>query len=687
MTPETDRVLLLNPPYADYTYPYHSLSYVAAAAGEAGLDAEVHDINAIWFASVFTSERIAEWSGEIDAALASLCETDQLDIDRQHRIADLLRAKSICACLQPETARDILRSPAFHDEQSYAFARRTVRAFEALLSILYQPYNFLTAFSEPPHEANAAALAARAAQSERLRRDFLNILAACTRADDYLFVGVSMPFSANLVPGFCLLDALGEAFPGVPRVAGGTAVTDLVKYQRDHGALAPLREHCEALFAGEAETGLRGLVDWIRNGGPARGTTPAQAIVPGAPVEPAAKKPVYVALRPAEADRGRHRSFDWAAHPPRYDWIDWDLYLAPARGVNYAPVRGCFWNKCTFCDYGLNDDAPTAPSRMMNPDLAVDGVERLAKAGVEYFYLAADALPPSFLRKFATELIARGLDVSWSCQLYLTQTFNDDFIGLLARSGLCAASFGLESGSDAVLSAMGKGENRVEKVLRPALDAFRRSSVTLQPLFFFGFPGETDRDRQATVDLLLEYRDLFAPISKGGAFTLLAGSMIAKDPAAYGLSRLRPPAGDDFAGGLDYDDAGGEGARTCAAFSAFNDQLPHAPFFERPWAGGIDTLHSHLWLRRRGRRAFDALRDVFAEPDGFFPPLSVACRFDLDALMENVAIDRATRAMAALGALDDATRGMLKDVLAPLPVGRETRYRLALKPYSEHVAS
>jgi radical SAM superfamily enzyme YgiQ (UPF0313 family) len=42
---------------------------------------------------------------------------------------------------------------------------------------------------------------------------------------------------------------------------------------------------------------------------------------------------------------------------PIYDH-PWELYLSPASGINYAPTRGCYWNRCTFCDYGLNTDKP-----------------------------------------------------------------------------------------------------------------------------------------------------------------------------------------------------------------------------------------------------------------------------------------------------------------------------------------
>ena len=83
---------------------------------------------------------------------------------------------------------------------------------------------------------------------------------------------------------------------------------------------------------------------------------------------------------------------------------------------------------------------------------------------------------------------------------------------------------------------MGKGANRIESVLEPSFQAFRTANIGLQPLFFFGFPREDDSDRQATVDLLLRNSDVFSTITKGGIFELLPGSIIAKNPDAFGVA-------------------------------------------------------------------------------------------------------------------------------------------------------
>lgn len=684
------RILLLHPPYGDYTYPYHSLSYVAAAADAAGVQTDILDLNALWFRAVFESGALAALALEIDAELARLDRRPRLDLQAQGRIADLLRAKAIATHLRPEAALETLRGEAFYDPAVYAEARAQVRAFEALLGVVYGPYDFFNTFAAPAYEPSAERVMAQVRASSRWRRDFVELLRRHAPHRDYLFVGASIPFSTHLVPGFCVLEAAAEVFPGTIRIAGGTAVTDMVKYRASDDVLAPLRASCDGLFVGEAELSFAALIEWLAQRAettaePApdaatRIVPPAQLVVPGETVHVDPNAQRYVALRPEESRNGRYEAFDWARFPPRYDWIDWSLYLAPVRRVNYAPVRGCFWNQCTFCDYGLNSDRPTAPSRHMDAGTALDTVETLLAQGVSHFYLAADALPPNFLQRFAEGLLARDLKISWTCELYLTHGFDERFVALLERSGLRQASFGLESGSATVLEAMGKGVNRVERVLRPALAAFERSGITLQPLFFFGFPGETDADRQATVDLLLEHRALFAPISKGGTFALLAGSAIARDPAAFGLTALRRAEGDTLGGILDYDRIDGGGMPACSDFACFNRQLPHCDAFERPWAGGIDTLHTHLWVERHGRGGFEMLRPWLSEGGERRLPVSVTSRFDVEEVIENVLIDRTVRAHAGDALPADMT-ALLTEVGQPIEGGAPRRYELAVRPF------
>lgn len=688
MARSSRRVLLIHPPYGDFTYPYHSLAYVAAPLLAAGYDVDVVDLNAVWFRRLFTRQTVEAWKAGWQSELRGLENHRRLGIARQERLVELLQSIAIADRLDPEAAVEILRSEAFYDLPSYLEARDQVRAFELLLSRLYGPYDFFGSFIIPPYEPCARSLIGRALESRRLIEDLKEILGRRYGGRDYLFCGVSFPFSGQLLPGFAALAAVGELFPDAVRVAGGTAISDVYKYKLEPRSLSPFQAVCDYFYIGEAETAVVELAAFCAGESAA---PPGQLVDLADPGARPARAPVpYIAL--ATSEQKRFVPHSWEASPPHYGWIEWDLYLSPERRVNYSPSRGCFWNQCTFCDYGLNGDSPTAPSRTMEFETVVRHLRALGEQGVHHVYLAVDAIAPKFLAGFTEEILHSGLELHWSCQFFLSKSFNAELIGKLEAAGLRLASFGLESGSSRVLERMGKGRNRVEEVLDPVLAAFASSSIGLQPLFFFGFPGETDDDRQATVDLLLSHKQVFSTITKGGIFALLPGSIVARKPQEFGIGEIWRNEGDDIAGSLRYEMLDGEGAPVCDSFRFFNQQLPTWSLFERPWLGGIDTFHSQLYIERFGRDVFHRLRDRFHDWRPAWTEISVHSAFDLNAVLENVVIRNALTVPGAEESLRAALPGLpLDDLEARLgEVRRRPRrslYELRFRPYHEPAES
>jgi anaerobic magnesium-protoporphyrin IX monomethyl ester cyclase len=676
-------VLLIHPPYGDFTYPYHSLSYVATPLKAAGYNVDVIDLNALWFRSVFDKSRIKKWHEELRSEFLTLDEQNSLDIAQQKRVAEVLQCLAICNNLNPGRAVKVFRSEAFYDFDKYLWARSQVRAFEKLLNHLYPHYDFFSSFAVPPYVATAKEAVDRARSLASMSDDFTRILRERCKYSSYLFCGVSFPFSAHLIPGMAVFPALAKLFPGAPLVAGGTAISDIHKYKSENAALLPFAELCDFFYVGEAETAVVEFADWCRG---ETSAMPAQVLdLHNLESQPAVDFS-YVSLS-RKSNKSFYR-YSWAEQPPDYSWIDWGLYLAPENRVNYSPARGCFWNRCTFCDYGLNTDGPTAPSRVTEADIVVAHLKLLAAQNIKHVYLAVDAISPSFLNAFADCVLAEKLDIQWSTQFFITRQFTTDLIRKLEASGLRAASFGLESGSSRVLECMGKGANRVEDVLRPAFASFTATRVGLQPLFFFGFPGETDDDRQQTVDLLRENEEIFSTISKGGLFDLLPGSIIARSPEQFGVSQVCRRPGDDIAGALEYEVRSHEESPTCKAFRHFNDQLPHWSVYERPWAGGVDTFHTQLYVERFGRNIFRKLHATHEEQAEPWARVVIATRFNLEEIMENVVLHHGIQSLNQMKVDGQsarmATTAASANLFAPIPGERSRQdFELRLRQYRE----
>src|SRR6185295_6969573 len=103
--------------------------------------------------------------------------------------------------------------------------------------------------------------------------------------------------------------------------------------------------------------------------------------------------------------RGPRHTLDLAkdALPPDYSDLDLDRYLAPSRTLLYAPTRGCYWGKCSFCYYGLT---ATATYREVPPERAASELAQLSRRyGVKNFYLSCDVLSPAYAVKLAQALL------------------------------------------------------------------------------------------------------------------------------------------------------------------------------------------------------------------------------------------------------------------------------------------
>ncbi len=632
-------ILLFNTPYTDYTQPYHSLSYLSGTLKEAGFNVDVIDLNIEWFRWVFNSKNLNKWEAELTAELADLESRAPWTIEHQIKATKIVQCLAIVQSIDPVEAIDIFQSEKFYDYQQYLKAQHCVRKFERVLEHFYGFYPFYLAFRAPCGEPKMADLIEGIQSSQRFISDIEDLLRSQYSANDYLFCGASIPFYGNARLGFAALRAAANLFPESKLIAGGTAATDIFKNKKDDKTLIPLGEYCDYLLAGEADETIIQLARWLGDSQ----STPPNGLFDLKQGKLLTEKYI-IAPQPIQGQN----------IVPDYSWIKWDKYLSPEKQINYSPSRGCFWNRCTFCDYGLNDDLPTAPYRAESPQITADHFAHFSSLGINNIYLAVDAITPSFLKKLANQLVERKIKVNWSAEFFLTEHFDQDLIQLLEKSGLVTASFGFESGSSKVLQLMGKGADRVEKVYHPVFKAFANSKIGLQPKFFFGCPGENNDDRWKTVNLLNEYREIFPVLTRANTFDLTEGSIVAKNPEEYGITNVVRKENYDINSACDYQHLDDSPVTNIQDYDELNAALDYFEIFERPWCGGIDTFHSKLYIKKYGRNIFSRIqKQLHNRLDQVIPQLSISVKsqFNLSDVFDNVLIYSALQYTCSLDKL------------------------------------
>ncbi|MER6115337.1 radical SAM protein [Streptomyces sp. NPDC001743] len=587
--------LLVNPPVTDPTTAYHSIPYLVGAAREAG-----HTTYGCVDANLDAFEYLAD-PGRFGASLASARRT-RAEIEGRSgapRRHDEIRYRQALAAegLTDTSARDaigVFKDPElFYHPPTYAQAVAVMSRWWNLLALEMPPGSadgFSMRVKSTVNLCSTADLsdpAAVAAVARPFEGYFADEFVPRLRTRPWAMVGLSVNYTSQLPVALRMARLIRTVLPDTVIVFGGTEVGDVVKYATDPAAPWQVFQDADLIVPGEGESALVGILDAIGDG----------AVRGGAGFDGIGG--VMTRSRPAPDIAYGSVA---ALATPAYDVWDWERYWAPEPVILYSPTRGCYWNKCTFCDYGLNTDRPTSPSRERPVPAVLEDLREAGRFG-RTLYFAVDAMSPRYLRTLAAALAESSLDLRWSAELRLERTFPERAVGeLLAASGCVAVSFGYESGTQRVLDLIDKG---VKIDLVPdVLAELARNGIAAQMMGFTGFPTETREEALATYEFLQDHEKLWTT-SGIGVFSLTPGSIVAKDPGRFGVELMPPSASDDIRRYVPWRDVSSgevhwpvpEDPRIPREYIVSNRKVS----FDRPFVGGIDSAHSLLYFARFGR--------------------------------------------------------------------------------------
>lgn len=237
---------------------------------------------------------------------------------------------------------------------------------------------------------------------------------------------------------------------GVPVVMGGYHAT-LCQEE--------VRQHCESLVIGDAESVFPTLIDDYRHGRPLatyRGTGDITASV-----------------RP---DRSIYRGKNYL-----------DIHL-----IEFA--RGCKF-KCEFCAVQSFHDATHQPRDL---DLVLSEVDEVRRSGKMIFFIDDNmTCNPEAAKAFMKALIP--LNVRWVSQTAIHVAHDEEALALMKRSGCQGVLVGLESLNPKTLATMNKGFNLMKGGASTALENFRRAGLRVYGTFIFGYDEDTQQSIEETV--------------------------------------------------------------------------------------------------------------------------------------------------------------------------------------------
>jgi anaerobic magnesium-protoporphyrin IX monomethyl ester cyclase len=186
-----------------------------------------------------------------------------------------------------------------------------------------------------------------------------------------------------------------------------------------------------------------------------------------------------------------------------------------------AASRGCPFH-CKFCDTSTFG----ASVRFYSPKVVFQMMKHLReKYGVRHIMFVDDLFVASRLRvtELCQLLIESGLNFTWSCTSRV-DTIKPDTLELMKKAGCWEISFGLETGSDALLKKMDKAAE-VEKS-EQAVNWTAAAGIRTKGLFMLGYPGETVETIEQTKAFVRRIPMTIMNLTK---FTPYPGSPIYRD--------------------------------------------------------------------------------------------------------------------------------------------------------------
>lgn len=212
----------------------------------------------------------------------------------------------------------------------------------------------------------------------------------------------------------------------------------------------------------------------------------------------AGKRPVYnMAWR--EGDKiieGERRGDDPFEVPtPHHELFPLDKYRFPlAKHRKFTVTNtavGCPW-KCRFCVPG------TVKYRARSVENVIEELKAIKRLGVReiLFHDATFTAVRSRATQILEAMIRERLELRWMCQTR-ADSVDRELLRLMKRAGCEGIEFGVESGSEKILSSI-----RKQITLSKTTAAFRMAreeGISTNAFFIIGMPEETEEDIEATI--------------------------------------------------------------------------------------------------------------------------------------------------------------------------------------------
>ena len=531
------KITLLFPPHWAPFQPYLSLPTLTAVLREKNYTVTQRDINIEWFDRVMSTSYLKNVFKKIQSRLEHLKKIKFREDKEELELEQLSSWISVGSGIVrlAKGAKDLMRDKErFFDFKQYKHGNLILFKAYQMIGDSYFP-TILDFYSLEHKYSRSSTDSIIEAVNDVEGNIYIDYFEKYTipslKENPSDFYGISISAFSQTVAGITLASMIKKALPDSHICLGGNVFTRVGERLMPS---SPLFQFFDSVILYEGEVSLIRLIEALE--GKRNFST-----VPSIIYKDKKGKLFY--------NKEVENSLSVNSLPaPDFSGLPFSKYLSPYPVFPILSARGCYWNKCAFCQHKYTYRGGYRARKIAS---VVDDMElMLKKESCSYFSFNDEAIPPLRLRKIAEEILKRKLNIYWEAYARVEKNFTKELAEILYNSGCRKLSFGLESSSPRVLKLMRKGFeiDLFEKVIENSASA----GIWNYAWFFTGFPSETEEEARGTVDFILNHKEKLHSVSLNASFGLEEYTHIVENPHKYYIKEVIPLENTDLSFIYDY---------------------------------------------------------------------------------------------------------------------------------------
>lgn len=195
--------------------------------------------------------------------------------------------------------------------------------------------------------------------------------------------------------------------------------------------------------------------------------------------------------------------------------------------------KGCYWGKCTFCDYTLMGDLGGLRYISRSVDIVYEEIKSLRKKYPhQLITLISDAVPPKFYKELCQKANTENFPLRTLSYMINNKNLTEEFFIEASKAQIAKIVFGTESFSDRILGLMKKQASRQD--IMNNLELVKKYDINVTVNLIPNYPTSTYEEALDSVAIVEHYKNVISSITPF-KFYLSANTEMDQNPEMYDL--------------------------------------------------------------------------------------------------------------------------------------------------------